>query len=152
MSPKNRPKQSLLRRGSFFQRGVVELMYNSAAMKSHWIEHKGRRIFFADYSGFGTDSDALRQEVEDAVAVIAAEPEKSVLVLSDLTGTVESTTNMRIIRQVVPRANRAVVKRALLGFSGSRRILLTLFANVLGDTRVAAFDDKETALDWLVKD
>lgn len=128
-------------------------MYNlKSLMKSHWIEHKGKRIFFADYSGFGTDSEALRQEVEEAVSVIAAEPEKSVLVLSSLEGTVESTTNMRIIRQIVPRANRSVRKRALLGFSGSRRILLTLFANVLGDTRVAAFDSREEALDWLAED
>ncbi|MEZ0397036.1 MAG: hypothetical protein ABWK53_11490 [Anaerolineales bacterium] len=121
-------------------------------MKSHWIEHKGKRIFFADYSGFGTDSEALRQEVEAAVAVIVAEPPKSVRVLSSLEGTIESTTNMRVIRQIVPRANRSVIKRALLGLSGSRRFLLTLFANVFGDTRVAAFDSQAEALEWLVED
>jgi hypothetical protein len=38
-------------------------------MKSHWIEHKGKSAFFADYSGFGSDFNALRQEVEEAVDV-----------------------------------------------------------------------------------
>jgi hypothetical protein len=119
-------------------------------MKSHWMDYKGKRVFFADYSGFGSETEALRQEVEQAVEVLVKEPAKSVLVISSFEETISSVTNLNVIRQTVQRANYAVLKRALLGVGGVRRIFLTTFNNVLGDTKVAAFDTQEQALDWLV--
>jgi hypothetical protein len=119
-------------------------------MKSHWMEYQGKRIFFADYSGFGSDSEALRGEVEQAVDLLANEPAKSVLVLSSFEDTISSMGNLNVIRQTVQRANFAVIKRALLGVTGVRRIFLTTFNHVLGDTSVNAFDTQEQALDWLV--
>jgi hypothetical protein len=119
-------------------------------MKSQWIEHQGQRIFYADYSGFGDDTQALRQEVEQAVDLLAREPEKSVCVLSNFEETNSSMSNLNTVRQTIQRANSAVIKRALLGVSGGRRIFLTTFSNVFGDTKVKAFDTREQALDWLV--
>ena len=119
-------------------------------MKSHWLEHKGKRIFFADYSGFGRDFEALRLEVEAAVDTIAKEPRKTVLVLSDFHATVETMDNLNTVRKLLNRSNPAVIKRALLGVSGMRRIFITTFSNVTGDTLVQAFDDQAAALDWLV--
>ncbi|MBN2388519.1 MAG: hypothetical protein JXB85_15990 [Anaerolineales bacterium] len=120
-------------------------------MKSHWIEHKGRRIFFADYSDFENDTQALQEEVDQAVDAIAQEAYKSVLVLSSFVGTLETISNLRVVRQAIPRANQAVIKRALLGVSGPRRLFITTFASVLGDTIVKAFDTQIQALDWLVE-
>ncbi len=124
--------------------------YNKQIMKSQWIEHKGRRIFFADYSGFGSDSQALYREVEQAVDVIAAEPRRSVLVLSDFSNTVETMKNLDTVRQLIRRSNFAVSKRALLGIGGIRRIFLTTFASVTGGTQIQIFEDRASALDWLV--
>jgi len=119
-------------------------------MKSHWIEHQGKRIFFADYSGYGDDTPALHAEVEAAIVVIAAEPGKSVLVLVDFEGSHPSMANLNVVRKLVPRANPAVIKRALLGLSASSRFFITTFASVTGGTPVAAFDSREKALEWLV--
>jgi hypothetical protein len=119
-------------------------------MKSVWIEHQGKRIFYADYSGFGSDPVALHQEVDEAVNVISGEPEHSVLVLVNFENTDATMSNLAVIRKLVVRANRAVSKRALLGLSGSRRFFITTFANVTGKTLIMAFDNREKALDWLV--
>ncbi len=119
-------------------------------MKSQWIECDGKRVFFANYTGFGSDSDALYQEVKQATDTIAREPPKSVLVLSDFTGTVETLKNLDVMRQLIKHANPSVLKRALLGLGGVRRLFITTFSNVTGGTKVEAFDNREDALAWLV--
>jgi hypothetical protein len=119
-------------------------------MKSNWIEHQGKRIFFADYSGFGDDSLALHREVEAAIEAIAVEPVKSVLVLVNFEGTHPSIANLNVVRKLVPRANLAVIRRALLGLSGSSRFFITTFANVTGGTPMVAFESREKALEWLI--
>ncbi len=121
-------------------------------MKSHWVEHKGKRIFVADYSGFGGDHDGLQREVDDAVDAISKQPDKSVLVLANFEGTEATVANLDVMRRLVARANHSVIRRALLGISGTRRFFITTFANVTGDTSVTAFDNKEKALDWLVSE
>jgi hypothetical protein len=119
-------------------------------MKSLWIEHQGKRVFYADYSDFGNDHVAIQKEVDEAVSAISCEPEKSVLVLVSFEDTDESISNLAVMRKLVTRANNAVLKRALLGVNGSRRFFITTFANVTGGTQVMAFDTREKALDWLV--
>ena len=52
-------------------------------MKSHWITHQGRRIFYADYADFGADMDALKAELSAVVATITQEPPASVMVLNN---------------------------------------------------------------------
>jgi hypothetical protein len=58
--------------------------------------------------------------------------------------------NLNTVRQLVRRSNSAVIKRALLGVGGIRRIFITTFSSVTGDTLVEGFDDRKTALDWLI--
>lgn len=119
-------------------------------MKSNWMEHQGKRIFYADYSSFGNDHVALHAEVEQAITTLANEPLKSVLVLVNFEATEPSIVNLNVIRRLVPRANRSVIKRALLGLSGPSRFFITTFSNVTGGTPVVAFDNREAALNWLV--
>ena len=119
-------------------------------MKSSWIEYKGKRIFYADYSDFGSDDVALHREVDEAVATISHEPENSVLVLVNFENSDASMSNLAVMRKLVMRSNSSVIKRALLGLSGSRRFFITTFSNVTGGTQIMAFDTREKALDWLV--
>lgn len=119
-------------------------------MKSHWIEHQGKRIFFADYSGFGEGGPSLRAELKSAVETIAKEPEKSVLVLANFEGTEASMSNLKVLRQFAPKSKHAVRKRAILGVSGTRRFFITTLGHVIGNAPMEAFDSQEQALDWLV--
>jgi len=121
-------------------------------MKSHWIEHNGKRIFYADYSGFGDDTQQLKQEMEPAIQLISEQPPNSVLVLANLEGLDSSITTMNLLREMLPLANTAILKRAVLGISGSRRFLQTTMLNVTGNTSVKLFTSRELALDWLASE
>lgn len=114
------------------------------------MEHQGKRIFYADYSGFGGDHVAFHAEVEQAISAIASEPLKSVLVLVNFEDTEPTFANLNVMRRLVPRANHSVIKRALLGLSGPSRFFITTFSNVTGGTPVVAFDSREKSLEWLV--
>ena len=118
-------------------------------MKSHWIEHNGKRIFYADYSGYGDDTQQLQQEMEPAIQVISEQPEHSVLVLANLEGLDSTITTMNLFRKMLPLANAAILKRAILGISGSRRFLQTTMLNVTGNTTIKLFNSREQALEWL---
>jgi hypothetical protein len=72
------------------------------------------------------------------------------LVLSDFSNTVETMKNLDVVRHLVQRSNPAVIKRALLGVGGIRRVFITTFTNVTGGMKVEAFDQREDALEWLV--
>ena len=37
-------------------------------MKSKWITHKGRKLFFADYANFAGQYDRLKAEIEHVTA------------------------------------------------------------------------------------
>jgi hypothetical protein len=121
-------------------------------MKSHWIEHKGKRIFYADYSNFGGDSVAVEEELKEASALFATEPDKSMLVLVNLKDSLPTYTNLGVLRKYVPDNNRAIRKRAVIGLSLTYKVFMTTFANALGHTRVQTFDSQEDALDWLVEE
>ena len=121
-------------------------------MKSRWIEHKGKQVFYADYSGFRDNVDAFTYEVRSAIETLSQQPIKSTLVLANFTDTNASMMNIDAIRKLVPRSNHAVLRRALLGVSGVRRIFITTFSNVTGGVPVKAFETQEQALDWLVSE
>jgi hypothetical protein len=121
-------------------------------MKSHWIEHQGKRVFIADYSGFGADLIALRAEIEPAIDILAHEPLGSALVIALLSGTAATIGNMNIIRELLPRSNDHVHRRAVVGISGAQRLLLETFTKFTGRAPVKPFDTLEQALDWVVKE
>jgi hypothetical protein len=121
-------------------------------MQSQWIEHKGTRIFYANYSGFGDNIVAFEQEIKDASEILATQPAKSVFVLSNTEGNSTTYAHLNILRKYIPTTNPAVIKRAMLGITATQKIFVTTFANTFGDVRSQAFSSQEEALDWLVKD
>jgi hypothetical protein len=46
-------------------------------MKSTWITHKEKKIFYADYSDFGKEFQKLKAEVDYANAIMVKEPKDS---------------------------------------------------------------------------
>ena len=121
-------------------------------MKSHWIEHQGKRIFYADYSSFGDDADALYQEAEPAIQTLAAEPEKSALVIANFEGTNSSIMNSDVFKQLLPKSNPSVKRRAFLGMGGAKKFFLTTLNSLMSGSRGLAFDSLDQALEWIIKD
>jgi hypothetical protein len=121
-------------------------------MKSHWITHQGQRIFYADYSNFGTDMDALRAELDAVVAAVSTEPPASVVVLNNVQGSTSAPGVTALLRETVTKTNPYVRKRAVIGLGGIRRGLLDIINVFTGRGTIHAFDDQTSALDWLVRD
>jgi hypothetical protein len=118
-------------------------------MKSRWETHKGVRFFYFDLSDFGLDDAALIKEIDEADAVIMAEPRNSVLILNDVH---DSVGSMRVIRHLELSAERStpfITRAAVVGVAGAKRILLEV-VNRFSRRPIVAFNDVEEAKDWLV--
>jgi len=74
-------------------------------MKSHWVEHQGKRVFIAEYSNFGMNSAALQQEVTEILAELEKQPPNSVMVVSNLVETTASLDNIKILRNTMQKSN-----------------------------------------------
>jgi hypothetical protein len=121
-------------------------------MKSHWITHQGRRIFYADYSNFGTNLAALQVELDAVAAVLSQEPPDSVIVLNNMQGNIVAPGVTAQLREAVAKTNPYVRKRAVIGLGGAQRGLLDMVNVFAGRGAIYAFEDEPSALDWLVKE
>ena len=121
-------------------------------MKSRWIVHNGKRLFYADFSNFGADSAVLKEESKAVVALVTQEPLDSVLALSDVRGTTGTPESLAIMKGVVSRTTRYVRKRATVGLSGIRRALIDAVNRLSGAKQFTCFDDVKAAEDWLTEE
>jgi hypothetical protein len=122
-------------------------------MKSHWITHQGRRVFYADYSNFGTNLAALQVELDAVAATLSQEPPGAVIVLNNMQGNIVAPGVTARLREAVTKTNPYVRKRAVIGLAGvPRRGLLDIVNVFAGRGAIHAFDDEQSALDWLVKE
>ena len=121
-------------------------------MKSRWVEHKGKRVFIADFSNFGTNSAGLLAECSEILKELPNEPPNSVLVISDVSGTVATPGNLDVLKSILPVSNHFVKKRAVVGMAGARKDFLEFFIKLTGRASLNPFESMEEALDFLVKD
>ena len=56
-------------------------------MRSNWIEHQGKKIFYQDFSRNFYNSAAVKAELAEVQKIVMAQPLDSVLVLSDFRDT-----------------------------------------------------------------
>ncbi|MFH1460259.1 MAG: hypothetical protein ABIG64_07835 [Candidatus Omnitrophota bacterium] len=120
-------------------------------MKSGWIEHKNKKIFFAKYCDFGTDLESLKAEVEECDRIILAQPRKSVLLLCDFHNTTETSEIKAYIKKSAAKTNINIKKIAALRVYGLRLVIMKAIALFI-DMPIQAFEDIEKAKDWLVQD
>lgn len=119
-------------------------------MKSHWVEHKGKRVFMAEYSNFGMNSAALQQEVNEILAVLQNQPPNSVLVIANVVGTTASVDNIRVLKNTLQKSNTWVRKRGVIGVSRIQRYFMDIFNELAGSAHFEIFSTQEEALDWIV--
>jgi len=115
---------------------------------ARFISHRGKRICHIDFS------DAERAEtqriMEHAKKLIAAEPLKSVLTLTDVTGAEYDTETLRTLRSYTIH-NRPYVKvGAVVGISGPMMRIVYMAVLALSKRRnLRCFEGLQEAKDWL---
>jgi len=117
-------------------------------MKSKFINHKGKQIFFADYSNFHFDLSSCQNEVDDATDAVAKEPEKSVLLLVDVRETVGSQEIIDILSASASKIKSKILAAAVVGITGIRKLLMQSVSRLSG-LQAKGFDTIDEAKDWL---
>lgn len=116
--------------------------------RTHFIEHRGRRILVLDYSGIRDPAEGLR-EIEKSRAMVARQPPGSLLVLTYVKDARYNTEVVQALKEMVVHNRPYVKASAVVGLSGIQRAVyqtLLLFSKRV----IRTFDDLEEAKDWLV--
>mgnify|MGYP001163340670 CR=1 FL=1 len=120
-------------------------------MKSRWIEHKGKKILYQDFSNNFFNEKAVMEELKAVQEIVLGEPDKSVLVLSNFSNTEITTTLMPILNESSSKTQAHVRKTAVLGVTGIKRALGDLLSRITGQ-ELMYFTNELEAKDWLAKD
>ena len=120
-------------------------------MRSNWIEHKGKKIFYQDFSKNFYNSAAVKAELTEVQKTVLAEPENSVLVLSDMRDTNVGTDLLPAMNAASTATKDHVRKTAVLGVAGMKRKLADLLTALTGQP-LKYFDDIESAKNWLAEE
>ena len=121
-------------------------------MRSKWLEHKGKKIFCQDFSGFDIGhSEGVLAELEAVQSEVVKHPLNSVLVLADFRETAVGRDLLQAMTQSSNLTKAHVRKTAVLGITGTKRFFANLLMNVTGQNLVL-FEDEEKAKDWLAQD
>jgi len=130
--------------------------------RAKFIDHKGRRILYLDFS------DATSEEVLDTVEkieeIMAAQPERSVLLLSNARNAKYNLRVIEALKNLTKYTANRVKKGAVVGIEGLQAIAYDTLVKFhkssfpsVDDIKEARglsqrFDDTEKAKDYLVKD
>ena len=120
-------------------------------MRSNWIEHKGKKIFYQDFSKNFYNSAAVKAELAEVQKIVKAQPLDSALVLSDFRDTNVGSDLLSAMNSASAATKAHVQKTAVLGVTGMKRKLADLLTAVTGQP-LKYFDDIEAAKDWLAED
>jgi hypothetical protein len=120
-------------------------------MRSNWIEYKGKRIFYQDFSQNFYNSAAVKEELVEVQKIVISQPLNSVRVLSDFRDTNVGSDLLSTMNTASAATKAHVSKTAVLGVSGMKRKLADLLTALTGQP-LKYFDDIEAAKNWLAED
>jgi len=120
-------------------------------MRSNWIEHKGKKILYQDFSRNFYNSAAVKAELAEVQKIVMAEPMNSVRVLSDFRDTNVGSDLLSAMNTASAATKAYVQKTAVLGVTGMKRKLADLLTALTGQP-LKYFDDIEAAKNWLAED
>jgi hypothetical protein len=120
-------------------------------MKSKWIEHHGKKILYQDFSNFFFNTNAVKAELEQVEAIVLAEPENSVLVISNFTNTEITSELMPILNEASKVTKSHVRKTATVGVTGFKRTLGDLLSRLTGQP-IMYFTNEIEAKEWITKE
>ena len=120
-------------------------------MRSKWIDYKGKKIFYQDFSKLFYNSAAVKDELAEVQKIVTSEPLNSVLVLSDLRDTNIGSDLLPAMNAASAATKDYVHRTAVLGVVGMKRKLADLLSTLTGQ-ELKYFDDLESAKSWLVEE
>ena len=100
-----------------------------------------------DFTNLRSDPEAL-EAIREARAVVSAEAPKSLLTLTDVTGSRMSLPVIAALRELVAHNEPYVIKSAVIGMTIVHRVALRQIVRITGRD-IHEFPSREIAMDWL---
>ncbi len=113
----------------------------------NFIEHKGKQILYEDFSN--TKLDEYVAALDEAAAIIRAQPPHSVLALADINGITFNKEMLDRMKDFIATNTPYIKAVAVIGVQGLLSVALQTVARFAG-REMHTFDSKEAAMDWLV--
>lgn len=120
-------------------------------MRSKWIEHKGKKILYQDFSALFYNASAVKDELKAVQEIVLKEPADSVLVLSNFKDTQIGADLISALNEASAKTKNHVRKTAVLGVAGFKRTLGDMLTRLTGQ-QLKYFEYDEEAKNWLVQD
>ncbi len=120
-----------------------------------WIEHKGKKILYIDYSNLHCSVPEQKVEVLEVMRqvrkVFEAITEKT-LFISDVTDAVPDKDALDGLKDLASFANtkQIVARECVVGMSSMQKVLMNVI-NFVSKAKLTMFDSVEEAKDWLVQ-
>ena len=120
-------------------------------MRSTWMEYKGKKILYQDFSKNFYNTAAVKEELAEVQTIVMSQPLNSVRVLSDFRDTNVGSDLLSTMNTASTATKTYVKKTAVLGVTGMKRKLADLLTALTGQP-LKYFDNMEAAKDWLAED
>ena len=114
------------------------------------IYHKGKKIFFSDWTNLKTPEQTIKvmKETSDFVINLG---QNNLLELVDAKGTFGTPETLKALKEINNKVKQYSKKKAFIGLSSIQRVILNAI-NQFSGTNIVGFDNIESAKDWLVKE
>lgn len=116
--------------------------------RTNFIEHKGVRIAFLDFSNVTSAEEALAA-IEEAGRFVQSQPLRSVRTLTYVAGSRFNGDVLEAVKRLAVNNRPYVIAGAVVGLSG---LLTVVYTTVMRFSKrnIPAFGSLEAAKDWLV--
>ena len=117
--------------------------------RCRFIKHKGTKILFNDFSGLEERDEALKV-IKAARSLTAGKPEKSLLTITDVTGTnLRDQDVTKALYELLRHTKPYVRSAALVGINEQEQGDLYQLVTHQARRKFVTFDDVDDAKDWL---
>lgn len=113
-----------------------------------WITYKNKKILLVTLAG--NTVEAIKIAIESTKPVIANEPPKSVLCLTDVSDLKTTPEITQMIKDFTKHNEPYIKSTAVIGVEGLKQVIFNGVLRFTGRKNMTASDSKEEALEWLV--
>lgn len=113
------------------------------------IMHKGKEILFIDYNGTADDNEMIA--ILKKAQQIIIQDNREYLQLVDISNAHATSKYMTVAKQVAKDTPKTATKRAIVGITPMKKILLSGYNFIIGGIGLKPFTTLEEAKDYLVQ-
>jgi len=123
------------------------------ALGAKFVEHKGKQIYYVDYSNIKTNEEFLSiiKQTNAFREKVKAEGQRNLLMLVDISGSFVYGEVLEQIKKAGKQTKEITSREAVVGVTGGKKILLRIVQTITS-MNLRMFDTVEEAKDWLVSE